>query len=410
MRPFKEIDILVKAEDKEAYLSRILFWAEATLPVYAYFRGNDAIPYPKGGFPEMVMLGFESRLSMDSFKNPVAQFHYGFFEYANSPGIGKYQWGEAEASVQHTESGFKLIAREPEVWQKAWEAFALDAAAPSITAPFFITKPSEETYTKAATQLKEHIQRGDIYEANLCVKWELSYEAISPLGLFLELYQKQAMPFSVYLKVKDLHCLCLSPERYLQANKGHLLSQPMKGTAARYVDPAQDQASAESLANSIKERTENTMIVDLVRNDLSHFASPGSVNVTSFCQVHALPNVHQMISAVEADLENPECLFEAFSAAFPMGSMTGAPKHKAMKLLNELEGFERGLYSGSIGYQSPQGLVDFNVVIRSLLVDIKSKQMQYCAGSAITAMAEVEAEFRECNLKARILDTLFTIH
>ncbi|MGB0172268.1 MAG: anthranilate synthase component I family protein, partial [Flavobacteriales bacterium] len=206
--------------------------------------------------------------------------------------------------------------------------------------------------------------------------------------------------------------LCASPERFLRREGNRLISQPIKGTAPRHPDPVRDAAIAERLRNDPKERAENVMITDLVRNDLSQVACPASVEVEELCGIHSFRNVHQMISTVTCTVRGDRGFADILRAAFPMGSMTGAPKIRAMEITAEVEPVRRGLYSGAIGWADPDGQgsvgdFDLNVVIRTALADRESGRWSVHVGGAITALAEASAEWEETRLKARaVLDAL----
>ena len=203
--------------------------------------------------------------------------------------------------------------------------------------------------------------------------------------------------------MQDKYLLSASPERYLKKTGDKLVSQPIKGTARRSANTKEDKALKRNLEQDIKERAENIMIVDLVRNDLSKSALKGSVHVAELCKVNTFKQVHQMISSVEAKVSKGKSGVEILKETFPMGSMTGAPKVSAMNIIEDLEASKRGLYSGAVGYFTPEGDFDFNVVIRSILYNDTKKYVSYSVGSAITAKASPENEYQECLLKAKAM-------
>lgn len=269
-------------------------------------------------------------------------------------------------------------------------------------------KISESDYLEKVKRMQEHILRGDIYEANLCMEFFSESATINPLATFERLNQISQAPFSAYFKHDQQYLLCASPERYLKKSGNRLISQPIKGTAARSSDPETDKKLARDLSENSKERAENIMIVDLVRNDLSRTAKPNTVKVEELCRVHSFKQVHQLISTVVSELEDNTDGIEALKTTFPMGSMTGAPKISAMKIIENLEETQRGLYSGALGYFTPNGDFDFNVVIRSILYNAKKKYVSYSVGSAITAAAIPEQEYAECLLKAKAMLEVLT--
>ncbi|TNE27882.1 MAG: anthranilate synthase component I family protein [Bacteroidetes bacterium] len=262
---------------------------------------------------------------------------------------------------------------------------------------------SKEEYLTSASKLLAHIQRGDIYEVNFCVEFYAVDAVISPLATYRQLRSKMSPPMSALLKEGNEWVLSMSPERYLQKQHTRLLSQPIKGTARRSQDVEEDAQIAADLFRNPKERAENIMIVDLVRNDLSRVAQRNSVKVTELCGIHSFKTVHQMISTVEAELSEDCDLWDAIRASFPMGSMTGAPKYRAMELIEEIETHRRGVYSGAIGYIDPEDNFDFNVVIRSVVYDSTTKDLSVSVGSALTISAQPETEWEECLLKLSAL-------
>ena len=262
---------------------------------------------------------------------------------------------------------------------------------------------SKSDYFKHATALQQHILRGDIYEVNYCMEWFAENTQVVPQHIFHALNSIAKTPFAAYLSMKNLHLMCASPERFLSRKGTHVYSQPIKGTAARHADEVLDKANAQLLKNDPKERAENIMITDLVRNDLSRIANKGSVSVSEQCAVYPFSQVHQMISTVVASCSENTHSLDIIDACFPMGSMTGAPKQRAMELINTYEVSQRGLYSGAVGYFAPNGDFDFNVVIRSLIYDAQQQYLSTHVGSALTAAANVEQEYEECQLKVEAI-------
>ncbi len=263
-------------------------------------------------------------------------------------------------------------------------------------------RTSRAQYLKAIQSLKEHLQFGNIYEVNYCMEFE-GQAPIAPVAAFQKLSRSSPAPFSAFYRWKNQYAMSSSPERFLCKRGSQLISQPIKGTAARSADPAQDKEWKNNLLLSEKERAENVMIVDLVRNDLSRTAARGSVKVNELFGIYTYPAVHQMISTVSSQLDEKYHPVQAIRYAFPMGSMTGAPKIKAMEIIDEHENFARSLYSGSIGYFDPDGDFDFNVVIRTILYNARTQYLSARVGSAITIHCEAEKEYEECLLKAQKL-------
>ena len=255
-------------------------------------------------------------------------------------------------------------------------------------------------YLKTIKKIKEHIQRGDIYEMNYCTEFYCTNARINPVEVYERMNSLSPMPFSALYRLNDSYALCASPERYLAKRGSKIISQPIKGTARRGKNDDEDKFIVKSLCNDPKERAENVMIVDLVRNDLSRIAVKGTVHVEELFGISTFRKLHQMISTVSSELKPELHPVDAIRTSFPMGSMTGAPKIRAMQLIEELETAKRGLYSGSIGYIDPTGDFDFNVVIRSILYNENKSCLSFMVGSAITINADPEKEYLECLLKA----------
>lgn len=267
--------------------------------------------------------------------------------------------------------------------------------------PVLNAKVSKEEYISNVVKIQKHIQRGDIYEMNYCVEFFSENSDISPAHVYNELNQVSPMPFSCYYQLDDHFLMCASPERFLAKRGNKIISQPIKGTSKRGQNEEDDKQIIEELRNNPKEQSENVMIVDLVRNDLSRTAAKGSVKVEELFGIYTFLQLHQMISTVSSELGSGFAGLDALSVAFPMGSMTGAPKIRAMQLIEEFESTKRGLYSGAVGYFDPDGDFDFNVVIRSIQYNRKNKYLNFMVGSAITISSDPEIEYTECLLKAK---------
>lgn len=261
----------------------------------------------------------------------------------------------------------------------------------------------KDDYFNKVTKMLAHIHRGDIYEANFCQEFYAENSEINPLETFKKLNNISKPPLASFLKFEDKYMMSASPERYIKKNGTTIISQPIKGTAKRSGNKTEDIRLAKDLAKDPKERSENIMIVDLVRNDLSHTATKGSVEVKELCKVYSFLQVHQMISTIQSEVKPETNPIDIIKTTFPMGSMTGAPKISAMKIIEELEETKRGLYSGSVGYITPNGNFDFNVIIRTILYDKTKKYISYSVGSAITAKSDPLKEYEECLVKAKAM-------
>lgn len=271
-------------------------------------------------------------------------------------------------------------------------------------APVKVTaRISKQEYLDKVDSMLNHIHRGDIYEANFCQEYYSENVEIDPFNIYRSLNEISTPPFAAYLKLENVNLISASPERYLRKRGIELLSQPIKGTARRAENIEEDRKIASELAKDPKEQSENVMIVDLVRNDLSRIAKKGSVKVDELCKVYTFKQVHQLVSSVTAEIADEIPPVEALRTSFPMGSMTGAPKISAMKIIEELEESKRGLYSGAVGYFTPDGDFDFNVVIRSILYNSENNYLSFSVGGAITAKSDPEKEYEECLLKAKAM-------
>ncbi|MCK0109529.1 aminodeoxychorismate synthase component I [Flavobacteriaceae bacterium S0825] len=261
----------------------------------------------------------------------------------------------------------------------------------------------KDEYFNKVNELLSHIHRGDIYEANFCQEFYAEDTQINPVETYKKLNSISRPPFATFLKVYDKFLLSASPERYIKKKHDYVVSQPIKGTSKRSDNAKEDALLIKQLSNDEKERSENIMIVDLVRNDLSKTAIKGSVQVEELCKVYTFDQVHQMISSVSSRLREGISPVDVLRTTFPMGSMTGAPKISAMKIIEELEETKRGLYSGAVGYFTPDGDFDFNVIIRSILYNATKQYVSYSVGGAITAKSDPLKEYEECLVKAKAM-------
>ncbi|WP_435413337.1 aminodeoxychorismate synthase component I [Psychroserpens mesophilus] len=260
----------------------------------------------------------------------------------------------------------------------------------------------DEYFQKVNTMLN-HIHRGDIYEANFCQEFYAEQTSIHPFEIYNKLNKISKPPFATFIRLYDKYLLSASPERYIKKEGNKIISQPIKGTAKRSLHKDEDFQLKKGLSEDSKERSENVMIVDLVRNDLSKTATKGSVKVEELCEVYSFKQVHQMISTVTSEIDDTMHPVDVIKTTFPMGSMTGAPKISAMRIIEELEETKRGLYSGAVGYFTPESDFDFNVVIRSILYNASEQYVSYSVGGAITAKSDPLKEYEECLLKAKAM-------
>ena len=282
------------------------------------------------------------------------------------------------------------------------------AAPPVLPKLQFSSVVDKDGYIATLQKLRTHIADGDCYEINFCTEGFCEHADVVPLDVFKSLNRLSPAPFAAYYRLQDQYMMCASPERYLAKQGSKLLTQPIKGTARRDADPAKDEAIKEALRADIKERAENVMIVDLMRNDLAHVCTPGSVQVDELYGIYTFPQVHQMISTVSGTMQPAMSFTEALRHSFPMGSMTGAPKHKVMQLIERYERSRRELFSGTVGYITPDGDMDLNVVIRSMFYNSATGYLSYQTGGAITYDSDPAKEWDEMRLKAWALERIFS--
>lgn len=262
----------------------------------------------------------------------------------------------------------------------------------------------KEEYISIIKQLRQHILRGDCYEINFCQEFFAENAVIDPLQVYLHLSEVSPNPFSAFYRLNDKWLLCASPERFLNKKGSLLLSQPIKGTSKRMPgDIALDKQNRDDLYLSAKDRSENVMVVDLVRNDLAKVCTEGTVKVDELYGIYSFPQVHQMISTISGEMKDGTSFSDIMRAMFPMGSMTGAPKKRVMELIEQYETTKRNIFSGAIGYISPQGDFDLNVVIRSIFYNQSSQYLSFMTGSGITFYSDPIKEWEECEVKAEAM-------
>lgn len=260
-------------------------------------------------------------------------------------------------------------------------------------------------YMQHIQDIQRLIREGSFYEMNYSYPLSGSFEG-NPLALYKAMMMSGPVPFGAYLSLNDTAVCCASPERFLAKDESRVWSQPIKGTAGRSADTAVDNQFKQELRSSTKDQAENLMIVDLVRNDLNRVARKGTVRVPSLYEIQTFESVHQMVSTVECSVEKDTNPADIIKACFPMGSMTGAPKISVMQTIENLEVYRRGIYSGAIGYITPDRNFDFNVVIRSAIV--QNNTYTYPVGGAITSDSDPEKEWEETIVKARALTHIDT--
>tara|TARA_B100000965_G_scaffold402618_1_gene428949 strand:- start:6761 stop:8050 length:1290 start_codon:yes stop_codon:yes gene_type:complete len=285
--------------------------------------------------------------------------------------------------------------------------FNYDCACERIPKFNFSSRETKKSYLNKITKIKNHIQRGDIYEMNYCQEFYKENIFLPTQSLFIKLNNLTKSPFATFLNIENFTVIGTSPERYILKQGENIISQPIKGTSKRVLNTDRDNKLKKKLSESSKDISENIMIVDLVRNDLSVTAKEGSVKVDRLCGVYSFSHVHQMISTISSKLKDKNKFIDVIATTFPMGSMTGAPKIRAMELIDQYEEVKRGVYSGSVGYINPIGDFDFNVIIRSLLYDSQKKYLSLTVGGAIVSKSEAIKEYEECLIKAKPIFDFF---
>ncbi len=399
---------------------KALYWASSFNTACVFDSNNFADPYSK--FDWLLAADAEATLetkvgtafnNLKSFKNQHQnKWLFGFLSYDlknEIEGLFLPQTDELEFPDLYffvpkhllllKNGQLKIISAEPEVVLAAiYQTKILQTESkPEVQIKARISK---KVYLEKAEQIRQQIKLGNIYITNFCQEFYAENAQIDPKAVFDQLNSISPTPFACFFKAGNKYILSASPERFLAKRGTKLISQPIKGTAARFVSPQQDEHQKNALKNSIKEKAENVMIVDLVRNDLTKNTVSGSVKVEELFGIYSFKQVHQMISTITAEISNDANPINALINTFPAGSMTGAPKLRAMQLMQQMEGSKRSIYAGSVGYFSPDGDFDFNVVIRSLLYNAENKYLSFQVGSAVTFQSNPELEYEECLLKA----------
>jgi para-aminobenzoate synthetase component 1 len=311
---------------------------------------------------------------------------------------------EPEIIIRLDEREMIIESEEPQEIFDIISSLSADRKKRRQDLPVIKNRIQKEEYLSIISQLQKHILRGDCYEINFCQEFYSEKTNIDPVAIYKKLAAVSPNPFSALYRIDDKWLICSSPERFLKKQGNRILSQPIKGTSKRETnDKLKDTISKEGLLHSAKDRSENVMIVDLVRNDLAKVCREGTVRVDELYGIYSFPQVHQMISTISGELKKDISFVEIIKATFPMGSMTGAPKKRVMELIEQYEKTKRGIFSGTLGYISPDGDFDLNVVIRSIMYNASSSYLSFQAGSGITFYSDPEKEWEECLLKAEAM-------
>lgn len=410
--------------ESTVFLKKAVDYAN-TFSHFSFFQSNH-IPYPFEPFKTLLAIGAREILkpTKSNFK-ALAHFHqgdwlFGFLgydlknelenlssEHSNHEKFGAIGFFKPQILIEVEGPAIHITAKNPStVWQSIASTVASEATA--INVGKIQAKISRSEYIETVQKLRLHIEEGDIYEINFCQEFYGDINNLKPVDVYWALNTASPKPFSAFQKFDDQYLVCASPERFMKKEGNKLTSQPIKGTIRRGKDVAEDAALKHQLRHDEKELAENMMIVDLVRNDLAKSSKTGSVKVDEMFGIYAFQQVFQMISTVSSELRGNLTYLDAIKNAFPMGSMTGAPKHKVMQLIEQYESSKRGIFSGAAGYITPEGDFDFNVVIRSIFLNMEAKQYSFQVGSAITYDSDPEKEYEECLLKASAIRTVLT--
>ncbi|RDV16353.1 anthranilate synthase component I family protein [Pontibacter diazotrophicus] len=408
----------------EEFRLKALAWADQH-PHVAYYNPNN-IPYPHHGFEHLLAVSSGAPLPLleedafNSLRQELQQEHpllCGFLTYDLKNQVEKLQSQNIDnigfpllhffsptLYLYFKQDGINIYSVEDNI--ATTKASIIATPAPFPVAPMNVEvkqRLAKRQYTNDVERIRQHILEGEVYELNYCIEFYAENTVLQPLPLYLALNEASPTPFSGYLKCQDKYLLCASPERFLKKESQKLISQPIKGTIRRGATPQEDAALQYQLRHDEKELAENMMIVDLVRNDLSHSCATGTVQVEEMFGIYGFRQVSQMISSIVGELRPDKDLVDALKGAFPMGSMTGAPKISALQRIEELEVTRRGLYSGAYGYIKPNNDCDFNVVIRSIQYNASQQYLSFMVGSAITYDSDPEQEYAECLLKAQAI-------
>lgn len=422
-------------DNPEEFKTKTLQWA-STFSHFTFFN-NNGLSYPNSPFTNIVAIGAAKTLLFDGendfqllknycethnnwligylsydLKNQIESLESNNKDFTNFPDIYFYEpkhiiiFNNSSVEIQSFNTPQSIYH---EIVNYTHDEINISKGLDNSISNNLKQQITHKEYIESVEKLRKHIIEGDIYEANFCMGFNTNIPQLNTLQLYQNLIEKSPTPFSVYQKINHNYLLCASPERFLKKEGNKLTSQPIKGTIKRGESLEGDNIQIQLLRNSEKERAENMMIVDLVRNDLARSCIAGSVKVEEMFGIYPFKHLFQMISTISGELRDDLHFIDAIKNAFPMGSMTGAPKIKVMELIEKYEKNKRGLFSGTIGYISPNQDFDFNVVIRSIFYNGKTSQLSFQAGSAITYDSDPEQEYEECMLKVKAIKEVLGI-
>ncbi|MFT7149468.1 MAG: para-aminobenzoate synthetase component 1 [Nonlabens sp.] len=418
---------------KEEFIIKALTWAD-TQSHFAYFNSND-IPYPKNGFRHILAIGANEKLDCHarSVFDDLRAFHKKIeqSDQMNDWLVG-YLGYDLKNETERLESNNHDLLEFPETQffnpehvllfhedKAEMLSTQIDLIDTIISVNVSHTKNqlsrptnsvAKADYLTNVEHLRKHIEEGDCYEINYCQEFHGEVNMFNPVELYQSLNEISPNPFSCLQKFNDDYIVSASPERFMKQNGSTIVSQPIKGTRQRSENANEDIRLKTDLRNDPKELAENMMIVDLVRNDLARTAKTGTVKVEEIFGIYSFPQVHQMISTITSEKRDGVHPIDAIEKAFPMGSMTGAPKVKVMELIEQYENTKRGPFSGAAGFFNGSESFDFNVLIRSIFINKKTNTYSFQVGGAITYDSVPEKEYEECMVKAKAIFQLIGIN
>ena len=422
----------IKVEDINAFKNQLLTWAQQ-FNIFSWLDSNNPnlnkSDYNFSDFDAVLAIEDYSQIKSDyhgafkklkAYQNSINDYSFGYLGYDLKNDIEELKSENTDKLefpdlfffqpkkiilIKNNQVTFKYITEYKNEIEKDFKVisqFPLNENRLSSNIKIKLRIHKDKYFDKIENIL-HHISRGDIYEVCFCQEFYAENSEINPLGVYQNLNAISSTPFASFLKINDLYLISASPERFIKRKSNTVISQPIKGTAKRGTNQTEDNQLKLKLENDLKERSENIMIVDLVRNDLSRTAIKGTVKAVELCKVYTFKQVHQLISTIESKVTSETNSVDIIKSLFPMGSMTGAPKISAMKIIEELEETKRGLFSGAVGYFTPNNDFDFNVIIRSILYNSSNRYISYSVGGAITAKSTPEKEYEECLLKAKAM-------
>jgi len=414
----KQLKTVQRTNISKEWIAKAISYADEHFNYFSYHQDNDT-PYPHNGYRHLLAIGAEQTLQsppngladLGPFSQDQWCFGYLGYDLKNElhdlssvnedhllfPDLNFFN---PSYVIEFHKDEAHLLLGDDDILEKI-NAHRI----PNHSFQFGRPSPEfqKQAYIDTVHRLIEHIVEGDFYEINFCQGFFGEFKAVDLTSLYMRLNELSPKPFSCLQKFNEHAIVCASPERFLKRVGQQLISQPIKGTKPRGATAIEDEHLKVALRNDEKELAENMMIVDLVRNDLAKSSESGSVMVEEMFGIYSFKQVHQMISTITSTLRSDVSGLDAIANAFPMGSMTGAPKRKVMELTEVYEKSKRGAFSGAAGYFQPNGNFDFNVLIRSLFLNLATKKYGFHVGSAITYDALPENEYEECFVKAKAL-------